>query len=172
MLPPCEHKDYAACSDGLSNTMIVGEQSDYLQDVDVNISAKYRGDPGWTGATGTHRGWISGTNQRNSIEQVARWGNPNWGAKTFNINTVRYKPDLKKVVDGTAGIGGGGNSAPGVAQNRRGGRGVEQPAAVAASGRNPGRDVRWFGAVHRGYRGSGHPPAIGHPRRRAAGQVG
>ena len=122
MLPPCEHLSYANCTDGLSNTMVVGEQSDYLQDVDVSISAKYRGDPGWTGATGTHRGWISGTSQRNFISRVG-----NWGAQTFNINTVRYKPDLKRVIDGTAGINGGGNSAPGCSQNRRGGRGTNNP---------------------------------------------
>ena len=55
------------------------------------------------------------------------WGNPGWRSQTFNINTVRYKPDLKKVVDGSAGINGGGNSAPGCSQNRRGGRGANNP---------------------------------------------
>ena len=56
--PPAEccrrvsNMGYADCSDGLSNTMVVGEQSDYLQDVDVNISAKYRGDPGLDGCHG------------------------------------------------------------------------------------------------------------------------
>ena len=49
MLSACEQFAYADCTDGLSNTMVVGEQSDYLQDVDVNISAKYRGDPGLDG---------------------------------------------------------------------------------------------------------------------------
>jgi prepilin-type N-terminal cleavage/methylation domain-containing protein len=130
MLTPVSQKNYADCSDGLSNTMIVGEQSDYLQDVDINVSAKYRGDPGWTGATGTHRGWMSGTNRRNSLEKVASpgaGGNKRWNNQTFNINTVRYKPDLKKVIDGTAGINGGGNSAPGCSQNRRGGRGANNP---------------------------------------------
>jgi prepilin-type N-terminal cleavage/methylation domain-containing protein len=134
MLPPCEHQDYAACGDGLSNTMVVGEQSDYLQDVDINISAKYRGDPGWTGATGTHRGWICGTNARMSIQRDAENQDNNWDINTFNINTVRYKPDLKKVVDGAAGINGGGNSAPGVSQNRRGGRGANNPLQSAHPG--------------------------------------
>jgi hypothetical protein len=124
MLPACEQISYADCTDGLSNTMIVGEQSDYLQDVDPAISAKYRGDPGWTGATGTHRGWISGTTGNNMF------GRPDltsWVQDTFNINTVRFKPDVKKVIDGAAGINGGGNSAPGCSQNRRGGRGANNP---------------------------------------------
>jgi prepilin-type N-terminal cleavage/methylation domain-containing protein len=123
MLPPVEQLGYADCSDGLSNTMVVGEQSDYLQDVDVNVSAKYRGDPGWTGATGTHRGWISGTTANNFLGTTAT----QFVQDTFNINTVRYKPDLKKVVDGAAGINGGGSSAPGCSQNRRGGRGANNP---------------------------------------------
>ena len=76
MLTPVSQKNYADCTDGLSNTMIVGEQSDYLQDVDVNVSAKYRGDPGWTGATGTHRGWISGTNAATASR---RWPAPTQG---------------------------------------------------------------------------------------------
>ena len=57
-----------------------------------------------------------------------------WVQQTFNINTVRYKPDLKKVIDGDEGINGqgagtGGNtgSAPGCSQNRRGGRGANNP---------------------------------------------
>ena len=130
MLPPCEQMDYAACSDGLSNTMVVGEQSDYLQDVDVNISAKYRGDPGWTGAMGTHRGWISGTAANRNVTG----DNDGWTADTFNINTVRYKPDLKRCVAGADGINGGADSAPGVAQNRRGGRGANNPLQSAHPG--------------------------------------
>ena len=126
MLPPCEHTDMAMCSDGTSNTMIVAEQSDWLQDVRTNVSAKYRGDPGWTGALGTHRGWLAGTNARRNISRTAQ-RNANRTANTFNINTVRYKPDLKKVLDGSAGINGGGSGAPGCAQNRRGGRGANNP---------------------------------------------
>lgn len=125
MLPPCEHIDIAKCSDGTSNTMIVGEQSDYLQDVNAQISTKYRGDPGWTGDTATHRGWLSGTDAWRDITGNA--GANNRTAATFNINTVRYKPGLKKVIDGTAGINGGGASAPGCAENRRGGRGANNP---------------------------------------------
>jgi hypothetical protein len=125
MLPPCEHINIAKCSDGTSNTMIVGEQSDYLQDVDNAITDRYRGDPGWSGDIDTHRGWLSGTTSNRSI--AANLGANNRTADTFNINTVRYKPDLKKVLDGNAGINGGGNGAPGCAQNRRGGRGANNP---------------------------------------------
>jgi type II secretion system protein G len=126
MLPPCEHMDIAKCTDGTSNTMIVAEQSDFLQDVRDNNSGKYRGDPGWTGNLGTHRGWLSGTPARRNITRTANDNNRRT-ADTFNINTVRYKPDLKKVLDGSQGINGGAPGAPGCAQNRRGGRGANNP---------------------------------------------
>ncbi len=112
------------CSDGTSNTMFVAEQSDWLQDVDPTSSSKYAGDPGWTGSTGAHRGWLPGTSGRRDFSRNN--GNAYTGS-TFNINTVRYKPDVKDVIDGAAGINGGGNSAPGCAQNRRGGRGMNNP---------------------------------------------
>ena len=126
MLPPNEHMNIANCSDGTSNTMIIGEQSDFLRDVDPNRSTRYRGDPGWTGANGTHRGWLSGTIARRNITRTAEDNNRRT-ADTFNINTVRYKPDVKNVLDGNAGINGGGAGAPGCAQNRRGGRGANNP---------------------------------------------
>jgi len=126
MLPPCEHVNMAKCSDGTSNTMILGEQSDYLQDVNTTMSSKYRGDPGWTGVTGTHRGWLAGTDGFRSIGRTQDQGG-DWGLATFNVNTVRYKPGLKQVLDGAAGINGGGVGAPGCAQNRRGGRGTNNP---------------------------------------------
>jgi prepilin-type N-terminal cleavage/methylation domain-containing protein len=125
MLPPCEHINIANCTDGTSNTMIIGEQSDYLQDVDPTNSSKYRGDPGWTGNETVHRGWLAGTDSDNTIARNN--GNNNRTADTFNLNTVRYKPNLKRVIDGAAGINGGGNSAPGCSQNRRGGRGANNP---------------------------------------------
>jgi hypothetical protein len=123
MLPPCEHINMAKCTDGTSNTMIVGEQSDWLTDVDPTRSTKYRGDPGWTGATGTHRGWLSGTAANRNVENDG----DGWTAETYNINTVRYKPDLKRVIAQSSGINGGPPSAPGCAQNRRGGRGTNNP---------------------------------------------
>jgi prepilin-type N-terminal cleavage/methylation domain-containing protein len=122
MLPICEHTDIAKCTDGTSNTMIVAEQSDWGRHVNTNNSNKYRLDPGWTGAAGAHRGWMSGTAQHKSIGTSGNiWG------QTFNINTVRYKPDLKNVV-ATDDINGNGGAEPrGVAQNRRGGRGANNP---------------------------------------------
>jgi prepilin-type N-terminal cleavage/methylation domain-containing protein len=125
MLPPCESISMAKCTDGTSNTMIVGEQSDYLQDVDNNNSSKYRGDPGWTGSETVHRGWIAGTDSAQTITKNA--GNNKRTADTFNINTVRYKPDLKKVMAGSAINGGNPPGAPGCSQNRRGGRGANNP---------------------------------------------
>lgn len=130
MLPPCEHVNIAQCTDGTSNTMIIGEQSDYLQDVNSQNSSKYRGDPGWTGdPASTHRGWLSGTDGWRSIIAANAWT-----AATFNINTVRYSPNVKRVIDGTAGINGGGASAPGCSQNRRGGRGSNNPIQSAHPG--------------------------------------
>jgi prepilin-type N-terminal cleavage/methylation domain-containing protein len=126
MLPPCEHMDMAKCSDGTSNTMIVAEQSDWGRSTDRNNSTKYRLDPGWTGSIGVHRGWLSGTRARRNITRTANDNNRRT-ASTFNINTVRYKPDVKTVVGPSATINGGGGSAPGVAQNRRGGRGANNP---------------------------------------------
>jgi prepilin-type N-terminal cleavage/methylation domain-containing protein len=123
MLPPCEHMNMARCTDGTSNTMIVAEQSDWLEDVDPTVSAKYNGHPACTGATGTHRGWLSGTAANRNVEGDT----DGWTAQTFNISTVRYKPDLKRVIDGGSGINGGGGSAPGCALNRRGGRGTNNP---------------------------------------------
>jgi hypothetical protein len=123
MLPPCEHTGMAQCTDGTSNTMIVAEQSDWGRSTDRANSTKYRLDPGWTGSTGTHRGWISGTSANRNIDG----DNDGWTAQTYNINTVRYKPDVKEVVGPSATIDGGGGSAPGVAQNRRGGRGANNP---------------------------------------------
>jgi prepilin-type N-terminal cleavage/methylation domain-containing protein len=123
MLPPCEHVDMAKCSDGTSNTMIVGEQSDWGQSVDPTMSTKFRLDPGWTGAIGTHRGWMSGTSANRNVDG----DNDGWTAQTYNINTVRYKPNVKRVVGASATIDGGGGSAPGVAQNRRLGQGANNP---------------------------------------------
>jgi hypothetical protein len=116
MLPIGEHKNMASCTDGTSNTMIVGEQSDWLRDVDASVSTKYHGDPGWNGpggpgsATGTDRigGWLTGTNQVSGMQAL---NNFICDEGAFNVTTVRYKPDLKRVIDGASGGG-----APGCAE--------------------------------------------------------
>ena len=50
MLPVARHKGMNNCTDGTSNTMIVGEQSDWLRHADRNNSTKYHGDSGWGGS--------------------------------------------------------------------------------------------------------------------------
>jgi hypothetical protein len=70
LLPPCQQVGVVDCTDGTSNTMIVGEQSDWLQDVGRDGSPpKYHGDAGWdtegTGppvaSTTAGGGFLSGT---------------------------------------------------------------------------------------------------------------
>ena len=118
MLPVAEHKGMQNCTDGTSNTMIVGEQSDWLRSVDRNDSTRYHGDPGWGGtasppwttATGTDAlgGWLTGTNMVNKIPEgncTSAAATAPWSAATalYNVTTVRYKPDLKEVGPGTSG---------------------------------------------------------------------
>jgi hypothetical protein len=115
MLPIAQHKGMQNCTDGTSNTMIVGEQSDWLRDTNPQVSTKYHGDPGWNGAnTDTAGGWLSGTNIVMNTPDVAIGtamtatapASGNWNAPTvFNVTTVRYKPHLKAVL--------GGGPAPG-----------------------------------------------------------
>jgi prepilin-type N-terminal cleavage/methylation domain-containing protein/prepilin-type processing-associated H-X9-DG protein len=127
MLPPCEHIGMRGCTDGTSNTMIVGEQSDWLRPADKNDSTQYHGDPGWSASTTTMGGWVSGTDAFNSLSNLY---NPPGGTPTaprkagaatigltwptasplFNITTVRWRPDEKQVLD-PAGSGGANNPA-------------------------------------------------------------
>jgi len=112
MLPPCEHVTIASCTDGTSNTMIVGEQSDWLRDVDRSISTMYHGDPGWdTKGTGPATasltaggGFISGTVQSTPVPQANNGmpGSPPAAYDCYNITTVRYMPDEKRVLGATA----------------------------------------------------------------------
>jgi prepilin-type N-terminal cleavage/methylation domain-containing protein len=124
MLPVAEHKGMQNCTDGTSNTMIVGEQSDWLRSADRNDSSRYHGDPGWAGTaappwdgTGTDGagGWLSGTYVPNKIPEgscitaaVSPWDQVAQAGAIFNVTTVRYKPDVKEVMQG--GVG----PAPGV----------------------------------------------------------
>jgi hypothetical protein len=127
MLPPAQHVNMAGCSDGTSNTMIVGEQSDWLRDVNRSISTKYHGDPGWNDGTipmttvtnmgafpasntAACGGWLPGT--EDAAVKVGAVPKPipaagsdatasGWVANSlWNITTVRYKPDLKQVMNG------------------------------------------------------------------------
>jgi type II secretory pathway pseudopilin PulG len=117
MLPIGEHVNMAGCTDGTSNTMIVGEQSDWLRDLNRQVSTKYHGDPGWNGPggpsapqVGTDRigGWLTGTSELNGLLSGANFVGTEG---SFNVTTVRYKPDLKEVIDG-----GSGQHAPGCSE--------------------------------------------------------
>jgi hypothetical protein len=109
LLPPCQHIRLQDCADGTSNTMIVAEQSDWLHDRDLASTCQYHGDPGWTrmdeGNTGLGGGWLSGTRRVDPVPQVTAPGGPPaiWGADCWNITTVRYPPNSKRVmgVEGT-----------------------------------------------------------------------
>ncbi|MCY2991989.1 MAG: DUF1559 domain-containing protein [Planctomycetota bacterium] len=119
MLPAFEQMGIANCTDGTSNTMIVGEQSDWLQDSDPTNSTKYHGDPGWStsGAapsTGTFGGFLTGTNGYSRVPLVSPVGSAASAAASgvcFNITTVRYRPNYKRVLGGTA-------LGPGCAEDR------------------------------------------------------
>jgi hypothetical protein len=124
MLSVARHKGMNNCTDGTSNTMIVGEQSDWLRHADRNNSTKFHGDPGWGGAadpttfptapgvgTDAQGGFLSGTYVCQSIPEIGStpngapsitaaaaggsWVTPN---AMFNVTTVRYKPHLKEVM--------------------------------------------------------------------------
>lgn len=145
MLPVSQHVGMQACTDGTSNTMIVGEQSDWLRDINRSVSTKYHGDPGWngpggpnTGAGGTGTdymgGFLSGSNTGCQINDQS-WaattvaGPPAWPGTPiiFNLTTVRYKPHLKEVIDGA---GAGAANAPGCAERM----GINNPLQAAHPG--------------------------------------
>lgn len=112
MLPPCEHVRISDCLDGTSNTMIVGEQSDWLLDQDRTKSQKYHGDPGWSvGGTGPGGGWLSGTTRVDPVPKLSTPGDPPaaWGADCWSITTVRYPPNFKR--------GMGAKPLPGCSEN-------------------------------------------------------
>jgi len=112
LLPPCEHVRLDMCSDGMANTMIVAEQSDWLRDRNPRSRAKYHGDPGWTvGGTGAGGGFLSGTTRVDPVPPVLRPGGPPsvWGADCWNITTVRYPPNHKRVM--------GASPLPGCSEN-------------------------------------------------------
>jgi hypothetical protein len=104
MLPPCQHVCLADCLDGAANTMIVAEQSDWLLDQNPASSEKYHGDPGWTvGGTAAGGGWLSGTTRVDPVPKVTVPGGlpGTWGADCWNITTVRYGPNGKRVMGTT-----------------------------------------------------------------------
>jgi prepilin-type processing-associated H-X9-DG protein len=125
MLPPCQHIRLADCTDGTANTMIVAEQSDWLLDLNPTSSKKYHGDPGWSvGGTGPGGGWLSGTRRVDPVPKVGTLGGPPaiWGADCWNITTVRYPPNYKRVM--------GTTPLPGCSENH----GINNPLQSAHPG--------------------------------------
>jgi len=124
-LPPCEHVRLADCLDGASYIIVVGEQSDWLLDRNRANSQKYHGDPGWTvGGTGPGGGWLSGTTRVDPVPKLRTPGGPAaaWGADCWNLTTVRYPPNLKRVM--------GANPLPGCSENH----GINNPLQSAHPG--------------------------------------
>lgn len=101
LLPPMEHIRMSDCTDGISNTMIVAEQSDWLRSIDANNRLRFRGDPGWNMHTALNPGgWLSGTNVVDPVGPAAPDDRPgSWRADLlFNLTTVRLTPQLKNVM--------------------------------------------------------------------------
>jgi hypothetical protein len=109
MLVPNAFVNFASCSDGLSNTICVGEQSDWLRDVDPNSEAKFHGDPGWdtagTAGSGPNDGggFLSGTAVPSRVPPCKQQGTPDtlapqWDVDCYNVTTVRYGLNLKRVL--------------------------------------------------------------------------
>lgn len=116
MLTVAEHQGMNSCTDGTSNTMIVGEQSDWLQDTDPTFSTKYYGQASWhipsAGAGGTDGGgFLTGTIQFGRVPTAGAGGavgtvtNNSFGVPmqeattdAYNVTCVRYRPNFKKVL--------------------------------------------------------------------------
>jgi type II secretory pathway pseudopilin PulG len=125
MLPPCQSVRMSDCTDGVSNTMIVAEQSDWLRDRDRASGQKYRGDAGWTvGGTGAGGGFLSGTRRVDPVPEVIVPGGPPspWGADCWNLTVVRYPPNRKHVL--------GPSPLPGCSENH----GINNPLQSAHRG--------------------------------------
>ena len=95
LLPPMEHIRISDCEDGLSHTMIVGEQSGWLGRVDATVRTKFHGDSGWNTKTDVNPGgWLSGTTAVDPVGPAASGGRPGrWKTDLlFNLTTVRMRP--------------------------------------------------------------------------------
>jgi len=125
MLPPCQQLHMSECTDGTANTIVVAEQSGWLQDQNAKIRTRYHGDPGWTvGGTGPGGGFLSGTMRVDPVPLLETPGDrpQPWGADCWNITTVRYRPNLRRVL--------GATSLPGCSENH----GINNPLQSAHPG--------------------------------------
>jgi len=112
MLPACQHLGMSSCTDGTSNTMIVGEQSDWLRDVDPGVRTEYHGDAGWdtedTGPRSASRtsggGFLSGTaaSEPVPLANSRQPAGPPPLYDCYNVTTVRYPPRYKRVLGASA----------------------------------------------------------------------
>jgi len=133
MLPLGRHVNMAGCTDGTSNTMIVGEQSDWLRSDDSTNSTTFHGDSGWNaiGSIDDAGGWLTGTTAyaspggfyaaaplpRRTAIGSAGIPDPGGFVGPFNITTIRYKPDLKKCLLGGSGPAPGCDEAQPLGHN-------------------------------------------------------
>lgn len=78
MLLANEHTSLASCTDGTSNTMIIGECSDWAVDV---TGAKVHIDGGWP------HGWAMGTGQSGAIASTGANANME---RFYNLTSIRY----------------------------------------------------------------------------------
>jgi len=105
MMPPSKFQSMASCSDGTSNTIIVGEQSDWLRDTDPDNPAKFHGDAGWdtNGTAGTGPkdggGFLSGMSSWTVIPRVEPpdTSPAPWDVECYNLTTVRYRPTWRVI---------------------------------------------------------------------------
>lgn len=106
MLPASQGVGRMSCTDGTSNTIIVGEQGDWLRNTDLNQPAKYHGDAGWdpqgTAGTGPRDGggFLCGTATSAPVPTVNPPGAAaaKWDGDCYNVTTVRYRLGLKQVL--------------------------------------------------------------------------
>jgi prepilin-type processing-associated H-X9-DG protein len=105
MLPPGELVGFAYCVDGTSNTIVVGEQSDWLRNADAEQTGKYHGDAGWdtngTAGSGPNDGggFLSGmaVSTRVPVAKPPAFASEVWGVDCYNVTTVRYGLNYKQV---------------------------------------------------------------------------
>jgi hypothetical protein len=109
MLIPNAFTNFAFCLDGTSNTICVGEQSDWLRDTDPDSEAQFHGDAGWdtegTAGSGLHDGggFLSGAavSTRLPMRRVQAGSDtlPSpWDVDCYNVTTVRYGLNVKRVL--------------------------------------------------------------------------